>query len=437
MSRSQVQRAAGGGGWRQTSALLRSSVVAAAALVVAVITAAPELVVVATPFALHAALAVRGRPASTPRAWSRLEHTTLHEGQATRLLLSLDDAGGAEHVTRVAEPGPHVAVVPALGAVGADAADRSGGPVPELVVSPLRWGARSPGVERVALTSPWSGYIWGPIVLDTGRAWVVPVGATYDSRGEAPHPLGLVGAHRSRRAGGGTEFAGIRPFAPGDRLRRIHWPVSLRQDELHVVTTSAEEDAGVLLVVDALADLGRSGGVGGAPSSLDQAVRASAALAEHHLRLGDRVGLRVLGPVGREVAMGAGLRHHRRILDTLARVAPQDVDLGDGPIPLGVRGGTVVHFLSPMLHEAVVATAAALVRRGVPVVVVDTLVEQHDHDDALSARAWRMRMLHRDALLVRLAAVGCPVVPWAGPGSLDDVLRRLSRRARLPQWGPR
>ena len=61
-----------------------------------------------------------------------------------------------------------------------------------------------------------------------------------------------------------------------------------------MITSPAEEDSGVLLVVDALADFGRSGGVDGAASSLDVTMRAASALAEHFVRNGDRVALRVV-----------------------------------------------------------------------------------------------------------------------------------------------
>ena len=37
----------------------------------------------------------------------------------------------------------------------------------------------------------------------------------------------------------------------------------------------------------------------------------------------------------------------------------------------------------------------------------------------------------------RLAAIGCPVVAWRGPGTLDDVLHRLARRAQLPRVAAR
>ena len=72
------------------------------------------------------------------------------------------------------------------------------------------------------------------------------------------------------------------------------------------MTTRAEQDTGVLLVVDALADHGRSGGVDGAASSLDVTVRAAAAIAEHHVRMGDRVSLRVIGAGHEYVGYGAG-----------------------------------------------------------------------------------------------------------------------------------
>jgi hypothetical protein len=36
-------------------------------------------------------------------------------------------------------------------------------------------------------------------------------------------------------------------------------------------------------------------------------------------------------------------------------------------------------------------------------------------------------------VLQRLATLGCPVVAWRGPGTIDDVLRRLARRAGRPR----
>jgi uncharacterized protein (DUF58 family) len=69
----------------------------------------------------------------------------------------------------------------------------------------------------------------------------------------------------------------------GDRLRRIHWPVSLRTGTLHVTSTYGDEDSQIVLVVDGTSDLGPREGLDGRPTSLDLTVRAAGAMAEHYL----------------------------------------------------------------------------------------------------------------------------------------------------------
>jgi hypothetical protein len=75
------------------------------------------------------------------------------------------------------------------------------------------------------------------------------------------------------------------------------------------------------------------------------------------------------------------------------------------------------------------------------VIVVDPLppgttpVVWPDSDPVLADLAWRMRLLDRSHLLASLAAAGCPVLPWNGPRTLEEVLRRLARRTQLPRVG--
>jgi uncharacterized protein (DUF58 family) len=377
------------GAWRPTPALARAVVVAAVAVVAAVVSASPAVVVLGAPFVLLACLGLLHRPGSAPQVHAVLDHRWLHEGQGTTSRLRLSDTRDVEHVARAMAPTPYVALHPPRGLVAGLVDD-----VPTVEIGPRRWGRRVLGEEWVALTTPWAGYRWGPVAL-----------------------------HRSARLGAGVEFADIRPFRPGDRLRRISWRVSARSRELHVTTSPAEEDSGVLLVLDALGDHGRSGGLDGAASSLDQSVRAAAAVAEHHIGAGDRVGLRVVGGDGALVGYGAGTRHLRILLHGLQ---------------LRVTGGSVVFVFSPMLGSAIVTATATLVQRDLPVVVVDTLPPDasprvaDDVDPRLADLAWRMRRLERDQVLVQLSGLGCPVIPWRGAGTLDDVLRRLARRASVP-----
>ena len=417
--------------WRPTPSLVRAGLVALGGIAGAVVLGLPVLAVVAAPFVVLVVMGLLARPPGEPGLHTRIDHHRLHEGQGTTSRLEVDDLTGVEHVTRVAAAVPHVATRPTHGASGSLVADG----LPTMGFSPRRWGRRSIGAERVGLTSAWAGWLWGPVDLPEHGLSVLPQTAPYDSRAEVPQPDGLVGRHRSRRIGSGTEFEGIRPFAAGDRLKKITWPVSLRTGELHVVTTRAEQDAGVWLVVDGLRDIGVSGGIDGAASTLDLTVRAAAALAEHHVRTGDRVGLLVVAADGARVRLGSGPRHLHRVHGTLARVRTEARSVPPERLDLGASPGSVVYVLSPMLFTPLVTATAGLQRSGASVVVIDTLGERDASADRLSLTnlAARMQKIERDERLERLAELGCPVVPWRGPGTLDLVLQQLARRARAPR----
>jgi uncharacterized protein (DUF58 family) len=375
------------------------------------------------------------KPRTEPFVFGQTSYAMLHEGQGTTSRLTVRPDDDVEFVTRVCATAPYVALRPADGCFG-HLLER---PVP-LLVSPRRWGLRVIGEEKVGLFAPWAGYRWGPYALLGREVSVLPSVSAYRSAAEAPLPIGLIGAHRSRRDGDGTEFSSIREFHAGDRLRRINRRVSLRTQSLHVVSTRSEEDTAMLLVVDALADYGLSGGIDDTESSLDVAMRAAAAIAEQYIRQGDRVSLRVVSPHGEYVGYGAGNRHLRLILGQLARVRPglpHDVEVDR--IDFRTAAGSMVVVLSPMLSEPMATATVRLVRRGLPVIVVDTLPEDaaptvsSDTDPSIARLAWRMRLVERGHVLEQLAGAGCPIVPWRGPRTLEEVMRRLARRTQLPR----
>jgi uncharacterized protein (DUF58 family) len=433
-----------GTGWRPTESLARALVVGSLCAVLAIGLGRPDLWVLGGPLLVAGVAALVRRPRSLSHPGEPavlLRNRSVHEGQGTVLRTRLTGLHGVEQVTRSVDPTPHVELRPAGGAVARRCDPAADTLDVDLDVGPRRWGLREVGGGLVAGTSPWSGWRWGPTQVHGSNLTVLPTSAGFASRAQAPHPLGLVGGHQSRRVGDGSEFAGIRPFAVGDRLRRINWRVSLATGELHVVETRAEEDTAVLLLVDALADVGPSDGIDGAASSLDLTVRAACALAEHHLRAGDRVALRMLGPAGAPmVGFGAGSAHRMRILHSLARLKAGRVDQADTRrLRVHAPEGTVVLMLTPMLDPAAATVAATIARGGLPMVVVDTLpadVEARGENArarAVSATAWRLRMMEREVILGEVARAGCPVVPWRGPGTLDAVMRRLARRAQLPR----
>jgi uncharacterized protein (DUF58 family) len=425
--------------WNPTSSLGRALTVGGVGVALALAMGRPAVVVLVAPLLVAGAMGVLHRPTREPRVFASFAHHQLHEGQGMRVRLEATDVQDAEQVTRAMVPQPHLALHPVEGTLGHLMGD---GGIEPIEASPRRWGLRLIGAEKVAFTTAWGGYRWGPVALPGREVAVLPTLSHFRSGGEAPQPIGLIGAHRSRRDGDGTEFSSIRRFHAGDRLRRINWRVSLRQGDLHVQSTRAEEDAAILLIVDALADFGVSEGVGGSESSLDVTIRAAAALADQYISGGDRVSLRVLSPGGEYAGYGTGTRHLRRILILLSRIrpgVPRDVAIDQ--IDFRATAGTVVVVISPMLSEALATATVRLVRRGLPVIVVDPLPSgsapsvSSRADAELAALAWRMRLLDRNHLLARLSASGCPVVPWNGPRTLEEVLRRLARRGQLPRVG--
>jgi hypothetical protein len=96
-------------------------------------------------------------------------------------------------------------------------------------------------------------------------------------------------------------------------------------------------------------------------------------------------------------------------------------------------------MLSPLASSAALVQAVTLARRGLSVLVVDTLPV--DLRGAFADRyleiAWRIRVLERESELHRITDAGVPVVPWRGPGSLDQVLRDVGRRSVAPRLARR
>lgn len=425
--------------WRPTFAHVRTSAAGIIVAAAGVLARRPDLLVLATPFLAISGWSTWLRPRSIPVVHERLDHHTLREGEATTMRIVMvvppGGRGTAEAVAAVLAPPPYTTLDPGTGQV-CGPVERHAASV-ELVIRSTRWGRRAVGPARVVATSAWGGFSWTPVGVPEQRLTTLPMPAAFDTAAPAVHPVGLVGLSRSARPGDGSEFASVRAFQSGDRLRRIHWPRSLRSGSLHVTSTWADQDSHVVIVVDAFNDLGPSEGIDGSASSLDTTVRAAGAIAEHHLHRGDRVALHVLGSRGvMRVPTATGTAHLRRVLDTLAAIEPATDRRDDSRLHLGLSAGALVVMLSPLISPMALQRAFTLASRGLTVVVVDTLparVSDEDADDPFLALAWRIRLLERRREMRRIRQVGVPIVEWRGPGSLDQVLRDLHRRSAAPR----
>jgi uncharacterized protein (DUF58 family) len=397
-----------------------------------------DLVVLGAPFAFGAVLALARRPRGLPGVRLHAPARALLEGERVDVVVTLAAADRID-VASV------VLLVPSwLGPDGAPLSRAVTAAAGEEVdvAFPLRshrWGRRQLGPAVLRATGAHGLLRCGPFASGAGLVTTWPLREEFAATDAVPRASGLVGLHLSRRLGEGSDVAGVRPFVPGDRLRRVNWRVTQRTGRLHVTSTYSDRDTEVLLVLDSRQDLGRPPG-----SCLDTGVRATAAIAEHYLRGGDRVSLLDLGQHLRRVRAGNGRAHLVHILDVLLDVRPLHwYDLSDraaiqltmATLPATVPAGRLVVVLGPLAGEAAFRLLAGLAQAGHAVVAVDTLPpdarpEPYTFWTDLAFRMWR---LDREGDIHRLGDLGVPVVPWLGSGSLDQVLRDISRAARAPR----
>lgn len=157
---------------------------------------------------------------------------------------------------------------------------------------------------------------------------------------------------RGRQHGSSLEFADHRPYAAGDDLRRVDWPLAGRSERLFLKLYEEERDLPVHLLIDGSRSMRwrpeDDGETAGArttaafprPTKFDVARGLAAALAYVGLHRHDPVGLAALtaGGLGPELGAGRGRGHFRRTLDFLGRLEEHDAAGAGGSATTDLRG---------------------------------------------------------------------------------------------------
>jgi uncharacterized protein (DUF58 family) len=299
----------------------------------------------------------------------------------------------------------------------------SGPPSARWVVRPGRWGRYSPGSVRVTARSGFGGFqAVVPVTLDPVEVFPRPV--RMRPRLVPAELLRRIGEHTGRAVGEGVEFAGIRPYVPGDQLRDVNRAVSQRRGQLHVNQRSAARAADLVVMIDAFGDAGPV-----SERAMDLAVHGAAALVEAYLQVSDRAGLVVLGGMLRWLGPASGDRQFYRIAEMMLAARYDSFVTPDvGRIPrTALPPGTLVVVFSPLLDPRGFGALTDLRQRGFPLIVVDTLRDEPPGQDGPpNARlAWRLWRLDRAATRASLRALGVPVLAWPRGTELDGVLAPL------------
>jgi uncharacterized protein (DUF58 family) len=389
----------------------------------------PELAVLAAPLLVFVGVGLVLAELPHLAAEIKLDRDRLLEGDRARVMVAIrNDGSSSVELEAGLARSPMLAVEP-HGPVTISLA-AGGAATLEFTAVPRRWGAHAVGPLLARARDPlgvtvWSGRLGPGLVL---RAF-----PREQRLRELVAPLRtqpFLGSHVARMRGEGIEFADVRPFAAGDRVRQVNWWATARRGGLYVTERHPEHASDVVLLLDTFAEAR-----GGAGSTLDAAVRAAAGLARAHLARRDRVALVDFGGTLHWLEPAFGTVQLYRIVDVLiaSEIAFSYAWRAVESIPRRVLPPTgLILAITPLLDERSIRLVTDLRRRGADVTVIEVSpLPRTDHgrkaSDELAYRLWR---LEREALRARLQALGIGVAAWREDDGLGAALEEVNRFRR-------
>ena len=393
-----------------------------------------ELIALAAPFALAAVVgAALGREPDL-QATLELDRERALEGEQVTATLELSSPSGADRVDvllhlpralRAEKPNPR-AVRLAPGEPRTLELPMRCARFGAFVLGPLLIRSR----DRLGFTS-WETRLGGREPLR-----VYPQVETLHAL-LAPHETQpYVGNQVSRAKSEGMEFADIRDWTPGDRVRTINWRASARRGSgLLVNVQHPERTTDVVLFLDTFVDVESDDDRG----TFDMTVRAATSLAHLYLQRKDRVGLVSFGGFLSWLMPASGTQQLYRIVDSLLQMnivlsfAAKGVDILP---PRTLPPRALVLALSPLLDARSAGALLDLRARGFDLVVIEVspVPFVRPAGDELSDLSFRLWRLTRESLRARYEQAGVPVVEWIDGVPLNIPLEEVAafrRHARI------
>lgn len=398
---------------------------AGAACLGGLIAGRPELVVLAAAPLVVVGVGLAGVVAPDVRFGLRLAPDRLLEGTRTHITIELHNAARVSVELELGLTRSRWLVVEPEGLVTLRLPP--GGRFDlEVTATPRRWGAHAVGPLIAQARDPVGLVTWRQTVGDRRHIRAFPREESLRALVAPRRTQPFLGAHVARRRGAGIEFADVRPFAAGDRVRHVNWRVTARRGALYVSERHPEHSSDVVLLLDTFAEARDM--VGG---TLDTAVRATASLARAHLARRDRVALVDFGGTLHWLEPAFGATQLYRIVDALlsSEIAFSYAGREVGSIPRRVLPpGALILAITPLLDERSIRLVTELRQRGADVTVVEVSPLRHvtppgSPGDALAHRLWR---LEREALRARLQSLGIAVALWEEPGTLGPALQGVN-----------
>ncbi len=257
-----------------------------------------------------------------------------------------------------------------------------------------RRGAFQLGPTRLSSGDPFGLFRVDRVIEASTTLIVLPY---YVTLLKFPSPQGVFPGGRAiqRRANEITpQASGVREYAPGDALRRIHWPSSVRRDRLMTKEFEQDPQADVWIFLDAFAPINfreaeaermnsikvnqnwvlqKKVDITLPPDSFEYSVGAAASIANYYLRQGRTVGFACASDVVTVITPERGERQLNKILENLTFVKSN----GSLPLPALVesqspnlpRASTVV-IITPLADQSLDVALDYLIMRNLRPVMV-------------------------------------------------------------------
>jgi uncharacterized protein (DUF58 family) len=210
------------------------------------------------------------------------------------------------------------------------------------------------GPTGASLSDPFG---WFRLRVSLGNRRKIKVYPAFEAFGILNHSLssGATPLFEETRFGIGesNDFFSVRDYRHGDPLRRIHWPLTAHRS-FPVVREYVRASTGDLLIY---LDLYRYALLGvGRASSLEHAVRITAAIAADALGRGHRVQIHGKGKAECRASANSGKEQLQAILDALVYVRPNGGTRYEELLATTrfevESGSTVILMVSPYLYES-------------------------------------------------------------------------------------
>ena len=415
-----------------TDRLLVASIATVGGVLIAVLGGQAEAAVLVAPWAVLLMLGLSNRKPDEPSTTIEIAPDRVVAGDEVEVTASVNGAAGTLHVMCLPSAGfwPQTGEPDSRGSAGVRdvlVADRA---MVSCPVPASQWGTHDLGHVRIEVTEPYGLFRREGV---TGRSSQVRVHPTPTELHNLLAPWlvrRVAGAHNSRAAGRGVEYADIRPYSTGDSLRDINWRATARSPQMWVSQRHPDQATDVILLLDSFVESGHD-----VHTVVGVAIEAAVALAESHLSATDRVGLVGLGGIVRWVSPNTGRLQLQRLTDALLSTGlyANAADRGLHAIPARVLPPrSFVVALTPLLDDRFIEALFVLAGGGHDVAVIECDANDATDGGEEESASWHVahRLWQADRQMVRdrLAERGVAVAGWRSGDRLDLTLNQLTRR---------